>query len=366
MWNMPQSQKPTSEADLLQRLADELAARLPMSWGVDLVLQPADGRGRPDALLRLQAPDGTSAKLPIEAKPILNARDVPVVMSQLASAQGGAGEGLGPPVVVSRYLSPRARDALAEAGASYLDATGNLRFSIGRPAVHLEGTGASADPWRGPERQTRTLRGKPAAKVVRALVDFKPPVGIRELANRSGASLGSTYRTVDFLDKEALIGRDEIGTIREVNWRELLLRWSEDYSFQESNRVLAALEPRRLETVVARLRKSPPAAPYAVTGSLSGRRFAEVAPLRLAAILTPQPERLAQELKLRDAVGAPNVLLAQPFDELVFERTTTEDGIAYAALSQSAVDLLTSPGRGPTEGEALLSWMAVNEEAWRG
>jgi hypothetical protein len=58
-------------------------------------------------------------------------------------------------------------------------------------------------------------------------------------------------------------------------------------------------------------------------------------------------------------------LIAIPFEQLVFERATEEAGVSYTAASQTAVDLLTSPGRGPSEGEALLGWMAENEDAWR-
>ena len=41
------------------------------------------------------------------------------------------------------------------------------------------------------------------------------------------------------------------------------------------------------------------------------------------------------------------------------------EGIRYAALAQVVADLLTSPGRGPSEGEALIDWMKANENAWR-
>lgn len=47
------------------------------------------------------------------------------------------------------------------------------------------------------------------------------------------------------------------------------------------------------------------------------------------------------------------------------ERTSVKKGITIAALSQIAVDLMTSPGRGPNEAEALMQWMLENEDAWR-
>jgi len=359
------TEKPTSEVDLLKLLGKELTAQLPASWQIDLTPQPRYGRIRPDALLTISAPDGTSAQILIEAKTTLNARDVPGALSQLEAAAAAQTETpFGPPLLVSRYIAPRSREMLTEAGASYMDATGNLRIVVDRPAVYLKADGASADPWRGPERETRTLRGKPAARVTRALVDFKSPLGIRELSKLSGASLGSTYRTVDFLDKEALIQREQRGAIVAVRWADLLLRWSEDYSFQGSNQVHLALEPRGPERVLEKLRDA--TVEYAVTGALSARRFNQVASPRIAAIFTPAPEQLRSELELRDDSSASNVLLARPFDEVAFARARESDGVRYAALSQTAVDLLTGPGRDPAEGEALIAWMQANEADWRG
>lgn len=50
-----------------------------------------------------------------------------------------------------------------------------------------------------------------------------------------------------------------------------------------------------------------------------------------------------------------------PFDEVVWERTTGEDGVTCMAPSKAAVDCLTGNGRMPAEGEALLAWMLENE-----
>jgi hypothetical protein len=55
----------------------------------------------------------------------------------------------------------------------------------------------------------------------------------------------------------------------------------------------------------------------------------------------------------------------QPFDPVVFERTTQVDSIVYAAATQIAADLLTSSGRGPEEAEWILEWMEEHENAWR-
>jgi hypothetical protein len=60
-----------------------------------------------------------------------------------------------------------------------------------------------------------------------------------------------------------------------------------------------------------------------------------------------------------------DAVLAEPFDPVVFERATTHDRIHLVAASQLAADLLTGPGREPSEGNELLSWMRANEEEWR-
>jgi hypothetical protein len=228
--------------------------------------------------------------------------------------------------------------------------------------LYLEGVGASVDPWRAPDRGIETLKGRPAARVVRALVDFRPPYGVRKLWQLSGTSLASTSRIVDFLDKEALVQRDERGGLADVDWPALLLRWTENYGFQTSNAVTAGFEPRGIQRVLETLANT--SARYAITGSLAATRFASVADSPLAMIFTDEPDRLADELSLRSS-GPPNVLIAKPFDSVVYERDVNEGGLTFASASQTAADLFTSPGRGPAEGEALLEWMKGNQDAWR-
>ncbi|HET8535610.1 MAG TPA: hypothetical protein VFL73_00400 [Solirubrobacteraceae bacterium] len=352
--------QPTSESDLLRILADEVGRRIPPGWESDLRLIP-QGRG-PDAILSLRGPDGSEGSFSVAAKTTINTRDVPALLDSMRRMLDKTTDEPNL-LVIARYLAPRTRDRLREASASFADATGNLRLASARPAVFIEGAGASSDPWRGPERQTKTLKGRPAAKIVRALVDFRPPYGVRELSKISGASLGSTYRVVDFLDREALIRRDDKGAVVDVDWPALLSRWAEDYEFQRSNQVTSAFEPRGTPRLLDAL-SSGVAGRYAVTGSAAAARVAPVAETRLTLLFAEDPAGLLEELDLRSS-GPPNVLVARPFDDVVFDRTIEDGGLVYTAFSQAAADLLTSPGRGPAEAEALISWMKGNEDVWR-
>ena len=93
--------------------------------------------------------------------------------------------------------------------------------------------------------------------------------------------------------------------------------------------------------------------------------LAPIAPTRLATLWVRDAITAASTLSLRSADSGANVMLVEAADESVFDAATERDGVWYAAPSQVAADLLTSPGRGPQEAEALIDWMKANEETWR-
>lgn len=346
----------SSETQLLQAFEAQLRDRLPSSWSLEFRAEPRTPRGRPDALVRLRAPNGEEAILVVEAKSSVEprrVRDILLQLSQWPEAQ---------PLVIAPFLTRRAREELVEGGAAYADSTGNLRLQLESPALFIETTGASSNP--SPEdRPLRSLKGPSAGRVVRALCDFRPPYGVRELAERAGTSPASVSRVVDLVGREALLERGPRGEIVAVDWAGLVRRWTQDYSFTKSNRVETALEPRGLDELRRKLSNDPDG--YAVTGSLPAAAMAPVAAPRLAAIYVENTARAAEMLDLRPTESGANVLLVEPFDSIVFERSWKRDGIVFSALSQVAADLLTSPGRGPAEATQLLNWMAENEDAWR-
>ncbi len=139
------------ESDLLRVVTDGLRERLPREWVVEMQLAPRLGGWRPDALLEISAPDGTSGTMLVEAKLALEPRAVEPLVMMLERALVDADlptEAKGPPMVVSRFISPRSRDLLEQAGASYADATGNLRIALERrqlPFVDIRGDWAARE-----------------------------------------------------------------------------------------------------------------------------------------------------------------------------------------------------------------------------
>lgn len=269
------------------------------------------------------------------------------------------------PMLVARYLSSRQRQALQERGIAYADATGNLWLVSDDPLILLSDRGASADPWRGPGRPTTNLKGLPAAKLVRALVDFVPPYSVAELAAQAGASMGAAYRLSDYLVSEGLLSHADRGPITDVNWPELLRRWSREAAYLDTSTTYGFLEPRGIDALVTKLAKPSTTQRYAVSGSVAAQPCAPYADARLGLIYTDDPATLAADIGLRPVEAGANVLIVVPRSPVVFERTSTWRDITVVAPSQAVADLLSGPGRNPAEGDYLLAWMKENEDVWR-
>ncbi|MFI6451425.1 hypothetical protein ACIBF6_07690 [Streptosporangium amethystogenes] len=359
---MTTSLPPHSEADVLRAGIAALADRLPAGW---TARQPEGGTTadrRSDALLMVTAPDGTPVTLVLEVKRLVEGRDVAAIRDRLERLTQQLSDVRG--VVVARYLSPPVRKRLADVGLSYVDATGNVLLNVPRPGLYVADRGADRDPWRGPGRPRGTLKGAPAAKIVRALLDYDRSWTVRGLVEVAGVSTGSAYRVIKFLESEDLVARDDSGAVTVPDWVALLRRWSDDYGFVRNNHVTRWIAPRGLSDLVKRAAGSP--VRYAVTGTLAAAEWAAYAPARSAMIYAADIDQATRLWDLRAADAGANVMLAKPDSDLAFTRTlATASGLTIAAPAQVTVDLMTGPGRSPSEAEELLEWMTRNESSWR-
>ncbi len=357
----PESSTVERDADVLRAALEALRGYLPRTWTLETTMLGRDREA--DAQLRIRAPDGREVTALLEAKRLVATRDVPSMLERLGQEMSDTVPG---PllVIVARYLAPATRERIVEAGAGYIDVTGNLYLTSDSPAMLLRDRGADRDPWRGPGRPRGTLKGPPAARVARALIDFAPPYSVRELATRAGASTGATYRVIDFLAEQRLVERAERGPINGSQWRAILELWSRDYGFAQANSVATFIEPRGLSVLSERLRNQRDLE-YVITGSMAAEAVAPFAPARLAMLYVRDIDAAASAMELRPTKTGANVVLAAGDYDVPFERVRELNGLVYAALSQVAVDLLSGPGRNPNEAVALMEWMERNEPAWR-
>ena len=365
-----------SGTKLLSTVARDIRGRLPSRWallnrGEEVRVGQGIGRTRViDAILEIRDPQGLSTSIVVEAKDtpvepnrVSFAAEMLLELTRLVSEEDGELDAAPVPMMLSPFLSPLARERLVAAGISYADSTGNLRLSADKPAIFIETQGQDKNPFRE-NRPLRSLKGSRAARAVRSFLDYRTPFGTRELAGETQNSLATVSRVSDLLVREAIIVRDgPRGRISSVDWETLVRRWAMDYDFAKANSLTTYLEPRGPSVLFDRLREVD--FQYAVTGSFAAVRLAPVAEPRLVTLYAADSGDAADRLGLRPAETGGNVVIARPFDPVVFERTESADGIIYARVTQVMLDLMTGPGRGPAEAEGLLEWMRENEETWK-
>jgi hypothetical protein len=317
---------------------------------------------RVDAVVDLRG-SNANATFAVEAKRSFEPRDVerllPGLSRTLRSLAGNV-----PLLVVAPWLSARTQELLRSEGINYIDLTGNAWIRLDYPAVFVRNVGATRNP-EPREREVARVRGPKAGRLVRALIDARPPYGVRELADATELAPGYVSRLLDALDRDALIDRSKKGEVVAVDFPALLRRWVETYDVLRSNDARRFVAPEGATKALERLKSVELHSRSAVTGSFAAVRWAPVAAPALLLAYVEDVSGTTDGLNLLPADEGANVVLLRPFDRVVWDRAVSEDGVTYVAPSQAAADCLTGTGRMPSEGDALVKWMTDNEDRWR-
>jgi hypothetical protein len=268
-----------------------------------------------------------------------------------------------PTVVVAPWLSPRTRELLVDGGVGFVDLTGNIDVRDPGSGFFLSAVGAERDPNPAPRRGP-SLKGARAVALMRTLVEVTPPYTAGDLATALDLDDGYVSRALQVLADERLVERVPRGAVVGVDWEALIRRIATTYSLLDSNRTttwIAAAGPTQLLDDLTRVRGGR----WAATGSIVASAIAPVAAPEIAVLYADDPERLAKAARLLPATIGANVIVAEPYDDIVFTRLRQTDNVSTVSVAQAVIDLLTGPGRMPAEGDALLAWMIRNEAKWR-
>ncbi len=271
--------------------------------------------------------------------------------------------GPSPTLVVADWLSERTQELLRSRGASFIDATGNADVRLSEPGLVIRTQGSIRDPSPKPTKAP-TLRGPKAWALLRTLVEVPPPLGVRELAAAVDVDAGYVSRVLAVLEQELLVRRTRRGPVTAVEWEGVLRRCVTTYSVFDSNRTstwVAAGGPERFFSDLVGKR----AGKWAITGSFAAARLAPVAAPEIAVVYADDVDGLTRAGRLLATTRGANVIVAEPYDPIVFDRATTDSGETYVSVAQVALDSLTGNARMPAEGEAVIVWMRKNEQRWR-
>lgn len=357
---------PETETKLLDQAITWLQERLPPNWSIEGPEGGVDYAGSPlDVRLSLKGPNGTITTVAVEERDSITPRTVLSLLSPRIQTARNMGAHL-PLVVIAPWLSKRTQELLAEQGLSYIDLTGNALLRVDNPPFYLQTVGAERNP-APKERGQAQLRGAKATRLIRLLMDVRPPYDLGELAETTNLAPGYVSRLLDTLNREALIERAPRGPVEAVDLAGLARRWASSYDVFRSNAALSLISPSGPKALMEEVANSNPSEPrMVISGSFAAA--AMMAPIAAPALLLAyceRPQELAEERGLLRSEEGANVVLLSPFDPVVWKRTELHNRLTYAAPSQVVVDCLTGNGRMPAEGEALLDWMVKHEPSWR-
>jgi hypothetical protein len=359
----------TAEADsvesLIARSVERLREWLPPSWSLTLELEPAlpDVASRPDGVIALTT---LSSKKPtflvVECKSDITPRVAADAANQLRTYLSQVPDAVG--VVVAPWGSRRTREVLRDSGVGFIDPTGNIDLVVEEPGLVIRVQGAEENPM-GKRPTSPNLRGPKAWSLMKTLIEVRPPYGVRDLAGAVDTDPGYTSRVIGALEDERLVFRTRRGPITEVDWRGLLTQLTSTYRLLDSNTTSTWIARSSIRGLPAKLAELKPETRWAITGSLGANVLAPVAAPAMAVIYADDPSEIAETLNLLPADAGADVVLAWPYGAAAMARTWAVEGVDYVSVAQLAADCLTGMGRMPAEGEALVEWMAVDEDRWR-
>jgi len=335
------ARKPASQTTrrLFAATVESFASLAPQDWQIEIARRSDRG-----GVIRMISPDDVSGDLVVVVRKDLTPRDVVALPEPAVDT-----------IIAGEWLSPRSRELLEDIGYGYVDQTGNVSAVVKRPGIVFRTEGAQRNPSPPPVPRLN-IRGRRAWALLRTLVEVQPPYGVSELANAIDADAGYVSRLLSALTDELLISRVPRGPVEHVEWESLLGQITAGYSLLDSNETtnwIASAGPQQfLEDLAGGKSKG-----WAVTGSFAASPLVSVAAPEIAVVYADDPERIATATRLRPVRNGGNVVIAVPYDQIVFERTRILDNAIYVSPAQAAIDCLTGPGRTSAEGDALLDWM---------
>ncbi len=256
------------------------------------------------------------------------------------------------PLVVAPYISPEGQRLCREAGAGYLDLTGNafLRFD----GILVDRVSPKPPP-RAKARLRRLLSPK-SSRIIRVFLERpKTDWTLIRLADEAKVSLRTAHLVVNALEEKAFIEKRR-GAITLQKAGELLDLWAQDYRFEKYQQHTYYTFVRSASDLAKRLCTYAMQHKESVGLTLhSGAAF--VAPFvrspDLYAYFMGDRERLLKTLDLRPVESGGTVHLVEPYDEGVFYRVQTIRGVRVVCNTQLYLDLVNYPARGREQAEVL-------------
>ena len=312
---------------------------------------PGLGGAAPDLLVEVRTPSGRKRMLRVEVRAANAPSRIPHGLRQLKTGRDPASGAY--PVLASTFLSPRARELCRQEGIGYLDLAGNCYLQF--DDFHLQKI-VETNPFRRPGRPA-SLFGPVSSRLLRAMLEEPQRAWqVVELAATARVSLGLASKVCRRLLDEAYAAKAD-GRLRLAQPGALLDAWQAAYdatqngaeayySFEAADggllsRVAAVARERRWRYAVTSFAAAALVAPF-VHGIGTVQWYSD-----------EESERWIEALDLRPAEAGPNAILLRPYDDGVFYRSQTVQGVTTVGSIQLYLDLAGEPARGREQAAFL-------------
>jgi len=257
-------------------------------------------------------------------------------------------------VIVVPYLSPRGMDICRHHKVGCVDLVGNCYLEFG--GVYIERiVEEKPKPVR---RMIKSLFAPISSRIVRAMLEEPDRVWkLTELAEATRASLGQTYNVTEKLAAEGFAQKMVRTGVTLTDPGGLLDTWREEYDVLALNKVYSFHSPERDSArLMAEVKQAAErlGAKYAFTLHAGASLVAPYVRFNdIHFYIGSAPQVWVDELGLHTVEFGGNVHLLQPYDEGVFYRLRSPQGMAIVGNIQLYLDLYRYPARGREQAEFL-------------
>jgi hypothetical protein len=210
---------------------------------------------------------------------------------------------------------------------------------------------------------TAAYTGDSAARVIRALLDFRSLWTTHDLVSTSDVPAQAVRRIVDRLEQEDLVERQAPGVVTVPSWLALLRRWNEDFRFTHTTHLTYWRTKPGTPSLLDRIPTTQ--IRHALTGTAAAQHWSPETPTGRTVIYTPDAQTAAAIWELVPSKTR-SIVLAEPTVDVVYTRARkTSTGLRLAAPSQVLADLLTGASTSPRAADPLTRWMQDHPLDWR-
>jgi len=257
-------------------------------------------------------------------------------------------------MVAAPYISPRGMEICRRHKVGCVDLVGNIYLEF--DGVYIERIVEEKPP--AVERRLRNLFAPVSSRIARAMLEEPHRVWtLTGLAEVTGASLGQVYKVTEKLAAEEFASKDSRKGVALIDPTALLNAWRDQYSISAMNAVYSLhspeMDPARLMARVQEAARSLGTI-YAFTLHAGASLIAPFVRFNdVHFYVGSDPQSWVSQLDLREVEFGGNAHILQPYDEGVFYRVQSPQGMSVVGNIQLYLDLYNYPARGREQAEFL-------------